>query len=286
MSWIELQWVVPSHQLHLLAAELFDLDTLGVQEDYLPGEEPPPPQPWDTDVAVKEPEYRLLKAWWAEKEDGLDAHLTGIKTRLNLTTDPTWSQQHASDWGEDWKTHFKRHRVCDRLVVSPSWEAEAGDLIIDPKTAFGTGDHPTTRSCLRAISRWAEADQHCLDVGCGTGILALAAAKLGMKAVGVDIDEESILEARDNARINDLVADFSTRPIQQVEGSYPLVVANLFAEVLSMLAPDIIRLSNHRIALAGILADRAHLVKGAFSSLKLIHEEKEGDWLHLWYEHP
>ena len=64
MSWIELQWVVPSHRFTCWLL-VFDLDTLGVQEDYLPGEEPPPPQPWDTDVAVKEPEHRLLKAWWA-----------------------------------------------------------------------------------------------------------------------------------------------------------------------------------------------------------------------------
>ena len=239
MSWIELQWVVPSHQLHMLVAELFDLNTLGVQEDYLPGEEPPPPQPWDTDVAVKEPEHRLLKAWWAEKETTL-RHRCG-HWNPSEPDNRSHLSQHASDWGEDWKTHFKRHRVSDRLVVSPSWEAEAGDLIIDPKTAFGTGDHPTTRSCLRAISQWAVAGQHCLDVGCGTGILALAAAKLGMKAVGVDIDEESILEARDNAMINDLVADLPDRYSRARKLSFGCgqsIRRSVHA------APDIIRLSN------------------------------------------
>ncbi|MGC6507215.1 MAG: 50S ribosomal protein L11 methyltransferase [Myxococcota bacterium] len=286
MSWNELQWVVPSHQLQVLAAELFELHTLGVQEDYLPGEEPPPPQPWDDDVQHDEPEFRLLKAWWPEKSDRLESQLTDIKNRLNLSHNPSWSHQQASDWGEDWKVHFKRYRVSEQLIVSPSWEAEVGDLIIDPKSAFGTGEHPTTRACLDAISRWAVSGQICLDVGCGTGILALAAAKLGMNAVGVDIDEESIIEAIENAKINDLVVDFSTVPLQQVTGHYPLVVANLFAEVLAVLAPDIIRLSSHRIALAGILADRVHLVKDAFSSLVLIREQKEGDWIHLWYKSP
>jgi ribosomal protein L11 methyltransferase len=123
-------------------------------------------------------------------------------------------------------------------------------------------------------------------VGCGTGILALSAVSLGMCGVGIDIDEESIVEAKENARINNLSVSFSTTPIQHLQGSYPLVVANLYAEVLSSLAEDIIRLSSKRIALAGILADRAHLVKEAFSDLLIIREVQEGDWLHIWYEKP
>lgn len=284
MSWAELQWVIPSHQLQILAAELFELDTLGVQEDYLPGQEPPPLQPWDTDLDVEEPEYRLLKAWWPARSPELEHQLLQIKARLGLHNTPSWHHQEVSDWGESWKSHFKRYRVSDDLVISPSWEAEDGDLIIDPKSAFGTGDHPTTRACLEAISLWATPGASCLDVGCGTGILALAAAQLGMSAVGIDIDEASIFEARDNANINGLKAEFSSQPIQNLKGSYPLVVANLFAEVLAVLAPDIIRLSSHRIALAGILADRAQLVTGAFSELTLIKSRQEGDWMHLWYE--
>jgi ribosomal protein L11 methyltransferase len=285
MSWIEMQWVLPREHSAKVSQLLFSLNCLGIQEDYLPGQEPPPPQPWDKQQTVVEPPDLLLRAWWPEQTSELTVAIEMIATQLGGAT-PQWVIQGKEDWGEDWKQHFHRRIINDKLVVSPSWEAKEGDLIVDPGSAFGTGDHPTTHACLQAIAQWSKPGEACLDVGCGSGILALAAAKLGMSATGIDIEDGAIVEARANSVLNGLTAEFSTTPIQNLQGCFPLVVANLYAEVLANLSSDIMRLSSHRIALAGILFDRSHMVRDAFSAFNCIREKREGDWVHLWYEHP
>ena len=191
-----------------------------------------------------------------------------------------------SDWASDWRQHFHRKVISSELAVSPPWEYEPGDLIIEPGIAFGTGEHPTTHSCLEAISLWAEEGRACLDVGCGSGILGLAAAHLGMAVQGVDIESDAVKAAQENATKNDLQerTHFSTRPIQRIDTKFDVVVANLFAEVLVELAPDLLRVCGGRLALAGILHDRAHGVRQAFSSATMIREKREGDWVSLWYQ--
>ena len=114
--------------------------------------------------------------------------------------------------------------------------------------------------------------------------LAVAAARLGMTAVGFDVDDLAVQVAQEQALINGLQADFRAVDISKIEGRYELVVANLFAEVLASLAPDILRLSSSKIALAGILLDREELVIRAFSQAQLLRRTEEGDWVSLWYE--
>lgn len=188
----------------------------------------------------------------------------------------------AEDWAEAWKAGFERLVVSDRLAVAAPWNAQPGDLIIEPGMAFGTGEHPTTRACLGGVSRHAVPGTACLDVGCGTGVLALAAASLGMDAHGIDIDAAAVAASVDNAARNGLQAAFSTRPLQQVQGRYGLVVANIFAEVLVTMAADLARLCSGRLCLAGILADRAHLVEDALQQAFLVERrDREGDWVYL-----
>ena len=91
-------------------------------------------------------------------------------------------------------------KISEHLVIAPPWLAQSGDIIIEPGIAFGTGEHPTTYSCMEALAKWIVEDekmqhQTCLDVGCGSGILALAAAHLGMNAYGIDIEEDAIAAA-------------------------------------------------------------------------------------------
>ena len=277
MAWIELNWVVSRQEIERCSVQLFAHNALGVQEDYLPGETPAPRQPWDTGPAPALPERALLKAWWPQA----DAEL--VKAQLAHLENAQWHSLAPADWGESWKQHFTRHVISERLVVSPPWLSQPGDVVIEPGIAFGSGEHPTTLSCLSAIDQWVKPGTSCLDVGCGSGILAIAAAKLGANVVGIDIEEDAISAARENAVKNGAVAHFSNTDIASLDGRYELVVANLYAEVLTALAPDILRLSSGNLVLAGILADRAPLVRATFSSLTCVRDHQDGDWVSLWY---
>jgi ribosomal protein L11 methyltransferase len=281
-QWRELSWVVPVELTEILGAELGDMGSLGAQEDYLEGEEPSPRQPWEKDRVIENPSHRILKVWFPQDSD-IEEEFESLKSCYPSTGFHSWTLISEDDWDQDWKKHFTRFVISDALAVSPPWEAQEGDLIIEPGLAFGTGNHPTTHSCLEAIAKWANPGETCLDLGCGTGILALAAAKLGMESIGVDCDDDAIQASKQNAEINGLTAYFDTTPIEDLKHSSPLVVANLYAEVLVALTPHILPLVGRNLALAGILADRSHLVKDAFSTLKLIREQREGDWVSLWY---
>jgi ribosomal protein L11 methyltransferase len=189
--------------------------------------------------------------------------------------------QEEEDWSENWKHHFRPVRISDRLVVAAPWHNVPDALVIEPGNAFGTGEHPTTRACLRAVDRHARPGATLLDVGCGSGVLALAGAKLGMRARGIDIDPDAIAAAREAAVANHLDVQFDTTPLAEVEGRWDLVVANVYAEVLVAMAPDLLRLAAGPIALAGILAERAHLVRAAFASRPCVLDEEEEGWVSL-----
>ena len=281
--WAELQLKTPRDLIDDISSLLFEHGALGLQEDYLPGQAPPPPQPWDTLPPPPPPPFALLKVWFdLDSQQDITALLAEKVLSHDLTVQ--WSEISASDWGESWKANFSRHVFSDELAIAPPWLAQQGDLIVEPGVAFGTGEHPTTASCLEAISKWRNPGASCLDVGCGSGILALAAAKLGMKAVGIDIDPDAVSSANETAKQNNLKADFSTLPLQRIDGKYELVVANLFAELLIQFAPLIMARCSHRLALAGILIDRVDGVYTAYESMTLIRSKQEGDWVSLWYE--
>ena len=281
--WLELAWIIPSALTEILGAELAELGALGMQEDFLPGEEPPPRQPWEQDKIIPMPEKRLLKVWFP-LDTNIEEELADLCRHYPNAGRFSWSELGSEDWNNDWKQHFSRFVVSTDLAIAPPWEAQEGDLVIEPGLAFGTGGHPTTLSCLKAISIWGKRGSSCLDIGCGTGILALAAAHLGMNAYGVDIEPQAVDAARENAQKNALQVLFDDTPIQDISGEYDIVVANLYAEVLVELAPHILPRIRSKLALAGILTDRVQKVKTAFCSLQLIKETQEGDWTHLWYQ--
>lgn len=202
-----------------------------------------------------------------------------------------------ADWADAWKAHFPVLRVGRRLVVRPTWRRHhpAPDdvvLALDPGMAFGTGLHPTTRLCLAGVEaladRGALAGARVLDVGCGSGILAIAALRLGAAdALGVDTDPIAIEATLANARRNRL-----GRRIHAREGSLPsaevpfdVVLANLIAGVLVPLAPDLaaeLRPGGSLLA-SGIFVDREGDVTAAFEAAGLAIRERsaEGDWVAL-----
>ena len=204
---------------------------------------------------------------------------------------------HETDWAEAWKAYFPVLRVGRRLVIRPTWRrhrAEPGDVVLalDPGMAFGTGLHPTTRLCLAALETLADGGRldgaSVLDVGCGSGILAIAALRLGAtSALGVDTDPIAVESTIANARRNRLV-----RRIRAHEGSLPtgsgpfdVVLANLIAGVLVSLAGglrDELRSGGTMLA-SGIFIDREAEVRGAFESagLDVVGRSAEGDWVAL-----
>ena len=204
---------------------------------------------------------------------------------------------HEADWAEAWKAHFPVIRVGRRIVIKPTWRrhrAKAGDVVIalDPGMAFGTGLHPTTRLCLVALEWLADRGRldgaRVLDVGCGSGILSIAAAKLGAKGVfAVDTDPIAVEATAANASRNGL-----SEVIRAGVGSVPtdgvpfdIVCANLIASLLVDLAPALAAQLRRdgTIVASGIFADRLSEVRVAFARARLDVGEvwDEGDWVAL-----
>ncbi len=204
---------------------------------------------------------------------------------------------HEEDWAEAWKAHFPVLRVGTRLVIRPTWRrhrSRPGDVVValDPGMAFGTGLHPTTRLCLALVEDLADrrllAGARVLDVGCGSGILAIAAARLGAASVlGVDPDPIAIESTTANARRNRLVRRVRARQGSVPSGDRPfeVVLANLIASLLVELAP---RLRDElvpggTIVASGIFVDREGEVARALESagLSVAGRRAEGDWVAL-----
>ncbi|MCI9274260.1 MAG: 50S ribosomal protein L11 methyltransferase [Clostridiales bacterium] len=152
------------------------------------------------------------------------------------------------DWINNWKQYFHPIPVGKKLLIRPNWE-EAGEtggrtvLHLEPGLAFGTGTHETTRLCLELLEQYVTSGCDVLDVGCGSGILSVAALLLGAgRAVGVDIDELAVKTARENARLNGVTDRFTAicgDLTQKVTGTYRVVVANIVADVILSLTRDI-----------------------------------------------
>lgn len=191
----------------------------------------------------------------------------GIEEPRNLTIDSVADQ----DWVRLTRSQFKPIRITPSLWIIPSWEdapdPEAINLRLDPGVAFGTGSHPTTRLCLQWLARNPPVDAEVLDYGCGSGILAIAALRLGARrAVGVDIDPHALVAARDNATQNAVIATFHT-PGTEPPGPYRIVLANILANPLMALAPLLASrtAAGGSVVLSGILEDQASEVAATYA---------------------
>jgi ribosomal protein L11 methyltransferase len=220
--------------------------------------------------------------------------------------EPTIVFLKEEDWSNSWKEHFKPARIGSRLIIKPTWEefqALDTDIILelDPGMAFGTGTHPTTRLCLEVIekiyfhdgifnNRVKKIPLTVLDVGTGSGILSIAAAKLGAsKVIAVDIDPQAVTVAAENLTLNgvDQLVQVSDTPIALIEGSFDLLVANILAEELVRLAPELDKRVNANgfLILSGILVEKEQLVQDCFAArgLTLVEVAREGEWSCLTY---
>ena len=208
-------------------------------------------------------------------EAGADASalVAACAPLAGLVDIPSFSQEEVAEqnWVQLTQSQFDPIRVSDRLWIVPSWhvapDPEAIVLVLDPGMAFGTGSHPTTRLCLEWLERTVSTDISILDYGCGSGILGIAAAKLGAKEVlGVDIDLQAVSAAKSNAELNTVSARFEDST-KEIKGQFDIVVANILSNPLKALAPAIcahVR-PGGRLALSGILTEQSDDLIEAYS---------------------
>jgi ribosomal protein L11 methyltransferase len=200
-------------------------------------------------------------------------------------------EQPQQDWSNQWKSLIKSVHV-GRLWVGPPWDVanapkDAVRLVIEPKMAFGTGDHPTTALCLAAVDAYMKdhPGASVLDVGTGTGVLAIAAKKLGAgRVVGTDNDPTSVELARENLTDNGTPdIDVSGKELTSVEGTFDLVLANILANTLIELAPLIAPKVKDRAILAGVLAHQRADVEAAYRNLgfTVLTGAQQGEWVRI-----
>jgi ribosomal protein L11 methyltransferase len=246
-----------------------------------------------------------ITAYLAESPDA-EKKLVQIKQFFALLQDtlPSGQQLHISfsslkeeDWNRTWKEYFKPEHIIQRLVIKPSWESYTpanGEEIIemDPGMAFGTGHHASTRLCVQFIDQLLQnstVPQTVLDVGTGTGILAMAAVLLGChSALAIDNDPEAVKAAVENIQHNKLTdkIEASDIDLQDVRGQFDLIIANIIHDTLLLLAPHLckkMKPGGHLI-LAGILAgEQAKSIAKTYTELGIRHlaTRQEGEWVAL-----
>ncbi len=206
---------------------------------------------------------------------------------LDLPFGGEWLELPDEDWLSAWRRDLRPVRAGPFVILAPwhTWEGPEEKLWIEPSMAFGTGHHESTRLILKALPRYLRPRMRVLDLGTGSGILAIAAARLGGKALGVDIDPTVIPLAQANALKNGVEVGFRVGSLEEAlpEGPFDLLLANLYAELHQALAP------RYREALApsgvallsGILTERKEGVREALeeAGFRVLAEEAEGEWV-------
>jgi ribosomal protein L11 methyltransferase len=213
---------------------------------------------------------RVIALFDRDADIGFIAAAAASEAGLGATPSFEISEVAGQDWVRLTQSQFEPIRVNERLWIVPSWHAApdpgAVNLVLDPGMAFGTGSHPTTRLCLEWLCDSVRPDDSVLDYGCGSGILAITAARLGAgRVAGVDIDDNALTAAADNAARNDATLQLlhSSQPTGM---QFDIVVANILANPLCVLAPLLASLTRPggRIALSGILEAQTEQVRTAY----------------------
>ena len=214
-------------------------------------------------------------------------------TAENIENDIILNECKNEDWENNWKQYFHPIPVGNKLLIRPTWEDEFDPqgravLNIEPGLAFGTGTHETTRLCLETLENYIKPGVTVLDIGCGSGILAIASLLLGAeKAVGVDIDALAVKTAKENGEVNNLYEPeytvFQGNLTDKVEGKFDVVVANIVADVIIMFCADVAKFMKDCgvFITSGIIDTREQDVIDAFDKygFKIKARHTKGGWV-------
>jgi ribosomal protein L11 methyltransferase len=284
--WLSLKLAASQDQAEALADALMEAGALSASiEDRDAGTEAESPQ-------FGEPGLEDPKAWdrnWVVALLEADTDVPALLGRLGLPADHEYQIETVKeqDWVRLTQSQFDPIRISERLWIVPSWhqppDPDAICIELDPGLAFGTGSHPTTRLCLAWLEAYVGGGEggqpSVLDYGCGSGILAIAAARLGASpVVGVDLDPQAVAASRDNAERNAVAAQFHL-PDALPPGTFDILVANILTNPLRALMPLLsarVR-PGGRIALSGILAEQAEEILAIYGrdfDMRLWREEE------------
>lgn len=246
----------------------------------------------DEDLLQKDRTKGIVHIYISPEDNPVEAvaFLTERYTEAGIPFEINTTGCEEQDWLNNWKQYFNPIEVGEKILIRPTWRDKYDPkgrvvLNLDPGLAFGSGTHETTRLCLQAIEKYTTANSTVLDVGCGSGILAVASLLLGAKsAVGVDIDEMAVKTAKENAvlnKVNDRFTVLSGNLTDKVEGKYNVVVANIVADAIIMLSKDIknFMYDNSYYIMSGIIDTRVDDVLNAIEDTFEVTEKLlENGW--------
>ncbi len=257
------------------------------------------PDTWD-EVDLPPPQNLILRAYFpddarAETTKSQLETALGHMRRLYPMPEPVYRMLRENDWAQAWKAHYQPLRIGKRLLIRPRWidvAPAAGDIVIalDPGMAFGTGTHPTTQLCLQALERVIQPGQVALDLGCGSGILSIAAVKLGARQLlALDIDAIAVAATRDNAIYNNVAKRITAQQgsldtVRSAARRFDLLIVNILARVIIQLAEqglgEIVRPGGTAL-FSGIIDEQADEVAAALerAGLSIVTRQRQGDWL-------
>ena len=276
MAWVNARIIADAQQAEALGDALMEAGALSVTvEDADAGTPEETPQYGEPGMATQLVWARSVLSALFDADQPVAEIVTACAADLGVDAELTIEAVPETDWVRATQAQFDPIPIGGPLWIVPTWhtppEADAINLVLDPGLAFGTGSHPTTRMCLQWLVRERPTGS-ILDYGCGSGILAIAAAKLGAReVVGVDIDPQAVRSAHDNADANAVTAAFfdasDTLPTPYDTQKYDVVLANILANPLRVLAPALIaRLKpGASLVLAGLLAEQAEELIGIYS---------------------
>jgi len=222
--------------------------------------------------------------------------LRGRFDELAIPVEISISGINEEDWANSWKAYYKPIRIGERIVIVPAWEkynAKENDIIVrmDPGMAFGTGTHETTRLVIGLLEKYVRHDIRVLDVGCGSGILAICAAKLGAgECKAYDIDPVAVKVARENIKdsgLSNVTCDVSDllRQVDTAYAPYHVICANIVADIIIRMTPDVGRLMDEQsvILASGIIVERADDVIACFEAngFQIVERAEENGWCAL-----
>lgn len=309
MSWIEVKVITTNEAVESINNYLFEIGAEGIviedPKDILFLENHM--QNWDMidDSLLNQSQENVIVKGYIQQKLELQDQLALLRDYIAHLSD--WgifvgdgtvevNEVDNENWEESWKAQFKPIKIGDRIVVVPTWETYHpidDELIIqiDPGLSFGTGSHETTSMCIRMLEKHVKENDSVLDVGTGTGILAIAASKLAAKkVVAIDIDEKSIEIAKENIFLNEVSQKTDVKLgnlLDGIEQKFSVIVANLFAELLVSMSDKVAETMNaDGIFIAtGILDSKEKMVMKTYekNGFYLIERLQMGEWVCLTF---
>jgi ribosomal protein L11 methyltransferase len=303
-TWKEMSLCTPPEMVEIVANFLLDEDSRGVVIEDITEKDPF----WDR----KHMGWLWVRAYYPPERienlrQKLGVYLRELSRLFPQSEPPILDLRDLpqEDWAETWKQFFTPIQVTPYLLIRPSWDSTpvpkgVETIVLDPGMAFGTGKHPTTRLCIQALYEGIIQLQNgspgsnffnLLDVGTGSGIIAMCSARMGIpRVLGIDIDPVAIQTARKNVRLNNLErrVEISPEPLESITEKFDIVVANLVTEILLEIKRQLVARLNPRgyLIISGILKGQGSMVKREFlkEQLEFHSAYNDDDWCSLVFQ--